>query len=169
MTKSMGLGALGQTQIKFIHKVRWTFEGQFGEHKLDPIFVKLHARPNIEEVSFISEGQTENKSQNTITTSIFDFNDKNCENLWSVLQYFYHFDGKPDKKDVALGVGMLKLWNGCGEQLESWALDGLWPSSINFGDLDFSSSDSFDVEITWVYQTCKYLPVLPIHKDKPTS
>ena len=49
------------------------------------------------------------------------------------------------------GIVTLTLWDGCGAPLEVWTLSDAWPQAINFGDLDYSSSDTVDIELTLRY------------------
>ena len=54
------------------------------------------------------------------------------------------------------GTGVLTLLDGCGFALEEWRLISCWPKSINFGDLDYSSSDECNVELSLRYSYAKY-------------
>jgi len=36
---------------------------------------------------------------------------------------------------------------------ESWRFEGLYPLHINFGDLDYSTSDEVFIEVKWKYKT----------------
>jgi len=47
--------------------------------------------------------------------------------------------------------GILELYDGCGNVLESWTLDNCYPESIDFGDLDMESSDVVTVDVTLRY------------------
>lgn len=42
----------------------------------------------------------------------------------------------------------LELYNGCGDVLETWIFEAIWPQTIEFGDVDMSSSDIITCEIT---------------------
>ena len=54
------------------------------------------------------------------------------------------------------GTGRLTLLDGCGYALEQWELINCWPKSINFGDLDYSSSDECNIELSLRYSYAKY-------------
>lgn len=45
----------------------------------------------------------------------------------------------------------LELYNGCGYILETWTLENVWPQSINFDDLDMTSSDCVIIDLTLRY------------------
>lgn len=55
------------------------------------------------------------------------------------------------------GTGLLTLLDGCGYALEQWQLISCWPKSINFGDLDYSSSDECNIELSLRYSYAKYI------------
>jgi hypothetical protein len=56
-----------------------------------------------------------------------------------------------EKKDLTL-----KLLDGKGSPMETWHLYGCWPQSANWSDLDYSSSDTADVELTLRFDRAKY-------------
>lgn len=45
----------------------------------------------------------------------------------------------------------LELYNGCGEILESWNFESVWPQNIEFGDLDMDISDILTCDLTLRY------------------
>jgi hypothetical protein len=45
----------------------------------------------------------------------------------------------------------LELYGGCGEVLETWVYDNAWPQTVEFGELDMSSSDIVVCEVTLRY------------------
>jgi hypothetical protein len=55
--------------------------------------------------------------------------------------------GSEFKKDKAL----LELYDGCGNTLEQWTFENIYPSSIDWGDLDMDSSDIVVVDLTLRY------------------
>ena len=57
-------------------------------------------------------------------------------------------DGYSDfyKKDV-----LIKVLGPVGDVVEQWTLKGAWIQSANFNDLDFSSSDPIEIELTLRY------------------
>jgi len=40
--------------------------------------------------------------------------------------------------------------------METWTLGHVWPQAINFGDLDYSSSEEVNVELTLRYSEVRY-------------
>lgn len=45
----------------------------------------------------------------------------------------------------------LELYDGCGNIVEKWKYENAWPQSVDFGDLDYSSSDVLLCTITLRY------------------
>ena len=47
----------------------------------------------------------------------------------------------PGKESFKKHDAELELYDGCGNVIEKWGFDHVWPNSIDFGDLDMASSD----------------------------
>jgi len=45
--------------------------------------------------------------------------------------------------------------------LETWQLQHMWPTAINFGELDYSSSEEATIELTLRYSDVKYRSFCP--------
>lgn len=45
----------------------------------------------------------------------------------------------------------LELYDGCGEVIEKWVFENIWPESIEFGDLDMQGSDIITCDLTLRY------------------
>jgi len=45
----------------------------------------------------------------------------------------------------------LELYDGCGNVIERWVFESIWPQAVEFGDLDMSSSDIVTLEMTLRY------------------
>ena len=48
-------------------------------------------------------------------------------------------------------TGRLKMYDGCGEVMEEWVFQNIWPNNIEWGDLDMSNNDYVTVELTLRY------------------
>lgn len=48
-------------------------------------------------------------------------------------------------------IGVLRLLDGHGNLLEAWELQGCWPLEINWGNLDFNSDETLDIEFQLRY------------------
>ena len=169
MAQPMGLGTIGTEKIIHKRKFRWTFavDKICGSHKVEPHFVKLASRPNLSieetEINYLN-GKTwipGKGTWETITVTYYDIAGDDNISLWNWLAAVYDFT-KPDelhqgtaRADYAATATLL-LYDGCGETLESWTLTDCWPQAVNFGDLDYSSSEEVTIELTLRYSQVKY-------------
>ena len=182
LQKPMGLGLLGNGKLIFKRKFRWTLEIEYCCSS-DPAkvvakeFVKVGARPQIDfeeqeinylngkmwipgkgtwqtmSVTYYDVAGSANVGVNTTSilgwiATIYDFTDPVCLPMNSV----------PEQYE---GVGRLILWDGCGNPLEAWLLRHMWPQSVNWGDLDMSSSEECTVELTLRYSDVSYQSYCP--------
>lgn len=174
----MGLGEFRtNANIVFKRKYRWTFE-------IDPVcknvlaiptyFVKLASRPNLTieetEINYLNgkmwipgKGTWE-----TITVTFYDLADggQGVSSLYSWLATTYDFTDPVNLKqsskvgdwgsDGYSANGKLSLYDGCGTMMEQWTLSNMFPQAVNFGELDYSSSEEVTIEVTLRYSEAKY-------------
>jgi len=180
----MGVGLIGGDRIIFKRKFRWTFEIEFcckeGEtpRVVAKEFVKIGARPSIEieevEINYLNgkfwiPGKA---TWQTITVTYFDVSGETGLAGVSTLSLFAWIATIYDITDpVRLemnslpecyeGVGRLILYDGCGHPLEGWLLKKMWPTAVNWGDLDMGSSEEVTVELTLRYSEVEYRSFCP--------
>lgn len=51
---------------------------------------------------------------------------------------------------------ILNLYDGCGNTLEKWTFENVWPQNIEFGELDMTSSDVVTCDLTLRYDRAYY-------------
>ena len=73
----------------------------------------------------------------------------------SATQRSYAFDPTGGGNGYA-GTGKLILLDGCGYALETWTLVNCWPKTIDFGELDYGSSDVCEISLTLRYSYASY-------------
>jgi len=177
MAQNMGLGPLmTNPDIVFKRKYRWTFEIiPYCKNKAIPTyFVKLASRPNLTieetEINYLNgkmwipgKGTWE-----TITVTFYDMSDGGVgiTSLYSWLATTYDFtDPIGLKQSSKIGTpnsggysadGYLNLFDGCGTNMETWILSNMFPQAVNFGELDYSSSEEVTIEVTLRYAECQY-------------
>jgi len=83
-------------------------------------------------------------------STVYNFNDKAGNVTMSSVK------GSGYGNDGYAGMGVLIMYDGCGKPMETWKLEHVWPTSINFGDLDYSSSEESNIELTLRYSTATY-------------
>jgi len=165
----MGIGNLGFQNLVFKRKFRYTFElfdicngGSVPRH-----YVKMAARPNLSieetEVNFLNAKTwiPGKAAWETITVTYIDVATLDSKPLFDWLASVYDFTDilglkmGSSRQDYAARA-VIKMWDGCGAAIESWELKDVWPTSINFGDLDYSSSDEATIELTLRYSDVTY-------------
>jgi hypothetical protein len=172
---NMGIGVLGFRNLVFKRKFRFTFElfdicntGQ----RVPEHFVKVCSRPNLEveevELNFLNARTwlPGKAAWQTMTVTYIDVATDQAAPLFSWLASVYNFTNPVtlemgSRRSDYTASAMLKLWDGCGQLLEIWELADVWPTGINFGDLDYSSSEECTIELTMRYSQVKYTPVCP--------
>lgn len=176
----MGLGAIGTGNVIFKRKFRWTFEIQYCCTAAQPKFVarefvKVGARPQVDieevEINYLNgkfwiPGKA---TWNEMTVTYFDVagaanNINGPVNTSSILAWvatIYDFTNPCCLQMNSLpsayeGTARLVLWDGCGNPLEGWLLQHVWPKAVNWGDLDMASSEECTVELTLRYSDVSY-------------
>lgn len=180
-------GLVHKRKFRWTFRVEDICEGKtIPEH-----FVKLAARPNLSieetEINFLNaktwvpgKGTWE-----TVTVTYYDVggdvNADDVQNLWAWLATVYEFTnsaGVPasgvgpvlpanvslrqaSRRQDYAGRGVLKLYDGCGGEMEEWIMRDMWPQAVNFGDLDYSSSEEMTIELTLRYSSVNYTPRCP--------
>lgn len=169
---SMGMGTLGGQSLVFKRKFRWALRLTWRGNDLSEDFVKLAARPSLSieetEINFLNSKMwiPGKASWETITVTYYDVGglagQKSMKNLYSWLATVYDFTNNLGNRKQASsietygGSALLSLYDGCGEVMETWKLTGVWPTSVNFGDLDYSSSEEVTIELTLRFNDATY-------------
>lgn len=163
---SMGIGLLGDPNAIFKRKFRFLFSiltcgGQF----VPAHFVKTSARPDISieetEINFLNEKTwiPGKASWEQMTVTYYDLASADLS-LYSWLAGVYDFTNlcrwQNSRRAEYAGTGFLFILDGCGAIMEKWTLGDMWPTSIKFGELDYSSTDTLDVELTLRYSKVSY-------------
>jgi hypothetical protein len=170
MAQCMGIGQLGSDDIIMKRKFRWLLSIEVCNGKqVPPSFVKTAGRPGITmeetQVDFLNE-RTWVPGKGVwepITVTYLDVSATNGAGnveLWSWLASVYDYTNvcrnmSSARKDYS-GTATLLMLDGCGNTLETWTLGDMWPTSIKFGDLDYSSSDFVEIELTLRYSKVTY-------------
>jgi len=179
--KPMGLGKLRDPKIRFKRKFRWTLEIRYCAKTNTEVakeFCKTASRPNIQidetEINYLNGKMfiPGKATIETITVSFYDIagsaasgNVNNSSILGWVSSVYNIFDPinlemgqAPEQYE---GAGRLTLYDGCGYPLEGWIMAGMWPTNVNFGELDMSDSAECTVELTVRYRDILYRSFCP--------
>ena len=172
----MGIGQLGFTNTIFKRKFRFTFalDNICGNasRSVPPSFVKVAARPNLSieetEINFLhAKKWIPGKAHwESITVTYYDVSSALTKPLYDWMASVYNFT---DPINLHMGGsalnyaarGFLRMYDGCGTPLETWVLDEVWPTNINFGDVDYATSDEATIEMTLRYANVAYFNECP--------
>jgi hypothetical protein len=176
--REMGLGLLGDPSIVFKRKFRWTLIICFcsGSKFVPESFVKMGARPNLDieetQIDFLHgrfwlpgkvtfnemqvtyydvagtvAGQPSTASIFDWIATVYDITDPTCLKMGNRADYE--------------GTGIMRLYDGCGQTIEAWTIEGMWPKSVDFGELDMTSSDECTIQLTLRYRNLQYNSCCP--------
>lgn len=169
----MGIGPLGGSQLVFKRKFRWTFEVKnVCGGNVPPHFVKTTARPSLSieetEINYLNAKSwiPGKASWETIEVTYLDVATNANQNLWNWIAALYDFTDPVNLKQASQrrdygGTGILVLWDGCGGELERWTLNDIWPTSVNFNDLDYSNTEICEITLTLRYSNVRYKSKCP--------
>lgn len=171
---NMGIGQLGFSNLIFKRKFRFTFELQdiCGGQKVPSYYVKTASRPNLTieetELNYLNaktwipgKGAWE-----TMDVTYYDVATADAGPLFSWLASVYNFTNpitleQGSRRSDYTATAILKMWDGCGQLIETWTMKDVWPTSIKFGDVDYSSSDICEIALTLRYSQVTYKPECP--------
>lgn len=172
--QNMGIGELGFSNLIFKRKFRYTFQLQdiCGGLSVPEYYVKTAARPNLEveetEINFLNAKTwiPGKASWQTMNVTYLDVATSDAAPLYSWLASIYNFTNPVTleqgsmRKDYT-ATGILKIFDGCGQLLETWTMKNMFPTSIDFGDMDYSSSEICEIVLTMRYSDVTYVSSCP--------
>jgi hypothetical protein len=162
--QNWGLGKLDQP-VRFIRKYYWTFQADFTEAEIHLNLPKVRANPR-------PPSSFHEKDENSLTITFWDDGLSDPHNdlakLYDLLSFEHGVHQKPMEHN-RYGTGILTLvipdhskfteettLTNCPMMPgERWTLSDLEITNMNFGDLDFSSTET-TFELTWKYSGSVY-------------
>ena len=143
-------------EVTFKRKFRWTLEANLPGGRIEPIFVKVAARPNLNiEEAPIGPCVVPKSEWEQITITIYGLDgwkDDKKEDFWKIIAHGW----QPDTQTLEQGEFKIVLYDGCGFALEEWELKEAYITAIDFSELDHSSSEQVDIELTIKYKAAIY-------------
>lgn len=169
-------------------RTKFQFSATFPSTVISPVFVKVKAFPMLENehwtpliTTFMYDSAHETPEDKQLNEQLFAVL---AQFYQTGANIFERTDFTPDQLGAAvgpmLGEGSLKLLMpsppscpncdhplpytiGLGgsrtwKPIDEWKLIGLWPHSINFGELCYSSSTEVEIEVTWRYKVAEHIP-----------
>jgi hypothetical protein len=152
-------------------------DGSYGTNVLPP---SKGSRPNISfkeiEANHVSEtvyfpGRPDWKP---ISLTLYDFTIKGTNRVFEWIKLYYNINNKDVTISPSVGSFLspvisagsnslmkatalkipqasLILFDGCGNKIERWIFENVWPQSVEFGELDMQSSEVVTVDVTLRY------------------
>jgi hypothetical protein len=165
----MGIGRLGDADIAHKRKYQWVMQVSYcNNRKTVPAYlVKTASRPNISieeiEINFLNAKTwiPGKATPEAVTVTYYDVaTDDNIE-LLSWLATIYDFSNptclnQNSRRSDYAGSIALAMLDGCGNPIELWGMNDAFPTSYNFGDLDYSASEVMEIEVSIRYSQLTY-------------
>lgn len=89
-----------------------------------------------------------------ITITLYDLKKGDTHPVFEWLKKAYDPESgtyKPSCDGFKKSEATLELYDGCGTSIEKWIFETVWPQSVEFGELDMSSSEVITCDITLRY------------------
>lgn len=170
MPTGMGIGVSLPRTMVLKRRFRWVFyirqEGDGFQIEIPPVFVKVAARPQVSfeelELNYRNERAWISGKPNWEPMSVTFLDAKDTSGsvdsgkiISDWVQAVYQY-GRPESSGQMSDPGRyykcdgahLKMFDGVGNELEDWHFFGLWPQSVNYGEVDYSNNDTADIEVT---------------------
>jgi hypothetical protein len=164
----IGISYINPNEKVWLRKSRWllrTFPVSGAFNNAEPAFVykpqefslcHMAGRPKVsfekQEIKHVHETATYHGRPTWEPIELQIFNVAGDSNIYRWLQAHYDPDGENwGYRDEALVNMSLHLFNGVGEEQEVWELEDCWASMIDWGDLDYSSTELANCSITVEY------------------
>lgn len=153
---------LHKDSTKFKRKFRWLFKidsVSADDRSVSSLPPSKGARPSVSfkeiEVQHLNEtiflpGKPEWK---TINLTLFDIANNGKNPVFDWLKKIYDPESGSFISSTSLKKpnATLELYDGCGQILEEWKFESIWPQTIEFGELDMDNTDVITCDITLRY------------------
>lgn len=176
----MGIGQLGFKNLNFKRKFRFSFElfDICGSQSVPMHYVKNASRPKLSieehEVNFL-HAKTWLPGKGTwepMSVTYLDVATEDVKPLFDWIASVYNFTDPINLEMGSIrsdytGTAILKLWDGCGNIIEEWQMRHVWPTMIDFGELDYADPDICTIDLTLRYTDVDYINYCPGYSIDP--
>ena len=167
----MGIGKLGGPAICYKRKFRWLLKiDDISGDGTNVYAPEKSARPSISfkeiEAQHLNEtiyfaGKPEWKPINLVLY------DTKAPSNWPVFEWLkLQYDPctgnwiAPSPNTWKKSTAYLEMYNGCGDIIETWVYENIWPNAIEWGELDMANSEYATIDLTlrydraYIYEAC---------------
>jgi hypothetical protein len=140
--------------------------------------VKVAARPNLEieetEINFLNAKTwiPGKASWQTMSVTYLDVATADAAPLYTWLASVYNFTNpitlsQGSRRSDYTATAILRMFDGCGQLIDTWIMKDVWPTGIDFGDVDYASSDICEIALTLRYSNVQYASSCPVFAINP--
>jgi hypothetical protein len=142
--------------IVYKRRFRWTFELDTPYGRVSELFAIKADRPKLKldpPVFGFAQVLLE-----PIRVTYIDTASEDQKSLWAWIATKYDFEsGNPPEQDSeSYGTATLTLFDGAGEEIERWMFEDVQLLGADFGDLDYSSTETATITLTLGYTRVRY-------------
>jgi hypothetical protein len=162
MGRPMGFDyGLGEASACYKRKFRWMLKipsiSADGVNALPPAKA---ARPSISfkemDVQHINETIyfPSKPEWKPLQVTLYDLKRPQEHPVWQWIKRIYDSRAGTWKPSVSAGLkvqGRIEMYDGCGETIETWVLENVWPQDVNFGELDMGASEIVTCDLALRY------------------
>jgi hypothetical protein len=163
MARSMSFDfGLSNPETCFKRKFRWLFKiADVSAEGVDALPPSRGSRPSFSfkeiEVQHTAEtiyfpGKPEWKP---ISLTLYDLKKNVMNPVFAWLSEVYNPQNnslyKPSCNGFKKDEATLELYDGCGNTIETWVFESIWPQAVDFGELDMSQSEVVTCDLTLRY------------------
>lgn len=162
----MGIGPIGAPNTIIKKKHRWTMAISTPCGDLPTWACRTAARPNLDiednEINFLNATTwvPGRAKWQPINVTFLDVAHTDFQGLYNWISTIYHFTDKTNlpmsEKSGWSAEALLQMYDGCGGLLETWQFSSVFPTNVNFGELDQQSSEFCTIDMTLRYSEVKY-------------
>jgi hypothetical protein len=165
MAQLMGWGdSFGLRDACFKRKNRWLFQiPEVSAEGINALPPSKASRPSLSFKELSMEHLVETiyypgkPEWKPVTLTLYDIY-KSEHKLWEWLYSLYDLENNRYRYSVGFKKerALLTLYDGQGLELENWFMEGVWPQSVEFGDLDMGDGAICTVDLTLRYDRAFY-------------
>lgn len=129
-------------------QTRYYFEADFGSNNLKDFVQLRDGEPTDKEIHTVFISPEIGTTERILFQILADFFYFGAD----VFKAWKSVDEMEEKVRKMLGTGKLTMYNNVGEAMKEWQFKGMWPHSVNFGELCYSTDSTVELDVTWRYQ-----------------
>jgi len=173
MAINMGIGRLGENSTAIKRKFRFLVDIEpYSARSIHGGFVKTAKRPGWEvdeqELNFLN-ARTWIAGKHSYTEIEVVYIDAGVEEIGALIEWVGKLSNINNSVSFEMGTSFrdygasvsIRSFDGCGNEMETWTVENAWPKTVDFGELDYSSSEEMNITVTLRYDQVNYVGICP--------